>query len=294
MKPFPFFLIATSLICFLGGCTPDNGTISPTTTPPRTTAAALLPTPPEEDDSPLTSLQDAFSGFLEEKIRYPEPQVVAPGITLHQRSVELGEQPTIITIVHIEPEAGTFRVLQDTAKPKAILTWQEETNATIVINGNYFMESMETAGYLISDGEPFGTLKTTYNGMFHVEKGTPAVTTLSRGQYTPTTSTTAALTNFPMLLIDGKNVLSGRSQTPGRRSVVAEDVDGNILLMATHQSNLTLYELAEFLEQSDLNIVNALNLDGGGSTGLAVESSSFSFLLDSFDIVPNVLVFSTL
>ena len=68
-----------------------------------------------------------------------------------------------------------------------------------------------------------------------------------------------------MLVLDGNPAYSGRSPV-SRRSVVALDRSGHVLLLATPLLGISLEDLAAWLAASDLDIVNALNLDGGGST----------------------------
>ena len=48
--------------------------------------------------------------------------------------------------------------------------------------------------------------------------------------------------------------------------------------------------LATLLKESDLELDAALNLDGGRSTGMYLETPAIQFKLDSFDSVPLVLV----
>jgi exopolysaccharide biosynthesis protein len=52
----------------------------------------------------------------------------------------------------------------------------------------------------------------------------------------------------------------------------------------------TLDELADQLVKSDLSINNALNLDGGASTGLYVNAGSQHITLDSTSKLPIVLI----
>jgi exopolysaccharide biosynthesis protein len=55
-----------------------------------------------------------------------------------------------------------------------------------------------------------------------------------------------------------------------RRTVIAQDKEGRILLMVAPQAYFTLHQLSVYLTESDLDLDIALNLDGGGSTGILV------------------------
>jgi cellobiose-specific phosphotransferase system component IIB len=52
--------------------------------------------------------------------------------------------------------------------------------------------------------------------------------------------------------------------------VIAQDKEGRFLLIVAPQGYFTLHQLSAYLTDSDLDLDIALNLDGGGSTGLMV------------------------
>ncbi len=91
---------------------------------------------------------------------------------------------------------------------------------------------------------------------------------------------------YPMLLRDGRSVLentgeliSGFSVTQHPRTAVATLADGSILLLAVDgrseaSKGMSLTQLADFL--TSLGAVDALNLDGGGSTVMIVRDSIVS------------------
>ena len=62
-----------------------------------------------------------------------------------------------------------------------------------------------------------------------------------------------------------------------------------ILLMATPLLGISLVDLANYLPTTDMQIINAVNLDGGGSTMMSLAYGSPSYALASFDAVPTVL-----
>ena len=75
-----------------------------------------------------------------------------------------------------------------------------------------------------------------------------------------------------------------------RRTVIARDKSGRILLIVCDWPVFTLKELATLLHTSDLEIDAALNLDGGRSTGMYLRTPAMQVIIDSFDSVPLVLV----
>ena len=78
-----------------------------------------------------------------------------------------------------------------------------------------------------------------------------------------------------------------------RRTIVAQDLTGRILFIAAPRGQLSLHEMASFLAASDLEIDVALNLDGGPSTGLWLQSDENPVGIDSRAAVPSVIAVTT-
>ena len=76
---------------------------------------------------------------------------------------------------------------------------------------------------------------------------------------------------------------------PARRTVVAQDYQGRILIIVAPRGYLSLHELARFLAESDLDLDVALNLDGGYSTGLWLQADGLIVNIDSLVPVPSVV-----
>ena len=74
-----------------------------------------------------------------------------------------------------------------------------------------------------------------------------------------------------------------------RRTIVAQDREGNILLIFTKGNYFTLHEMMNYLLMSNLNIDAALNLDGGPSTGVSININDFIYNIESLP-VPNTMV----
>ena len=91
-----------------------------------------------------------------------------------------------------------------------------------------------------------------------------------------------------MLVENGEQVFFDQSGARrARRTIIASDANGKILIMVTPLLGMSLAELSAYLPAIDLNIVTAVNLDGGGSTMLALSDNNY--LLPSFDAVPTIL-----
>ncbi len=160
--------------------------------------------------------------------------------------------------------------------PKSLQTWQEETNAAMVINGGYF--SIENQRYLpdgltIVDGKTFGSSFQGYGGMLAVKQNQSELRSLVQHPYNPNEPLQAALQSFPVLVQPGGRLGFGADREDyarARRTVIGQDKNGRILLIVAPDGYFTLHELSVYLTGSDLNLDIAINLDGGGSTGVLV------------------------
>ena len=161
-------------------------------------------------------------------------------------------------------------------KPKTLESWQKETGASIVVNGGYFSienEQYFPDGLIVLDGQASGRSFAGYGGMLAVKEAGAEVRWLVQKPYDPSEGFRAALQAFPILVKPGGQLGFGpekENSARARRTVIAQDKDGRLLFIVTPQGYFTLHHLSGYLTESDLNLDVALNLDGGGSTGILV------------------------
>jgi len=159
--------------------------------------------------------------------------------------------------------------------PKSLDAWQGETNAAIVLNGGYYSIANERYfpdGLTIVNGQASGR---SFNrgGMLAIREDGAELRWLAQEPYNSSEPLRAALQSFPILVEPGGQLGYGGerdSHARARRTVIAQDRAGRILLMVAPQGYFTLHQLSLYLTQSDLNLDIAVNLDGGGSTGILV------------------------
>jgi hypothetical protein len=162
---------------------------------------------------------------------------------------------------------GTARSLDD---------WQKKTNAAMVMNGGYFSianEKYSPDGLTIVDGKSIGRSFAGYGGMLAIHGNQAEIRWLVEKPYKSNEVLDAALQAFPMLVKPGGRFGFGAEREDhanARRTVIAQDRQGRILLIVTPQGYFTLHQLSAYLTNSDLDLDIALNLDGGGSTGILV------------------------
>jgi uncharacterized protein YigE (DUF2233 family) len=100
-----------------------------------------------------------------------------------------------------------------------------------------------------------------------------------------------AMQSFPMLVFAGG--LPAPIEEDGqraRRTAVAFDRAGQVLLIVSPTSGFTLRGFADWLSRSDLDIDRALNLDGGSSTSLFLKAGTLHEEIDSLGPLPLVLL----
>jgi len=160
--------------------------------------------------------------------------------------------------------------------PKSLESWQKETNAAMVVNGGYFSIENEryfADGLTIVNGEASGRSFEGFGGMLAIDRAGAELRWLVQEPYNFYEPLQAALQSFPILVRPGGELGFGperENYASARRTVIGQDQAGRILFIVAPEGYFTLHQLSVYLTGSDLNLDIAVNLDGGGSTGILV------------------------
>jgi uncharacterized protein YigE (DUF2233 family) len=216
------------------------------------------------------------------------------GVELRRLLLDRGAaEPAIpLVIVRLDPARVALRVAYAPDQPRGLRSWFDERQPLAAINGGFFTDEYRTTALLISDGASSGASYEGFGGMLTVGADRSiSIRPLRDQPYDPSEPLAQALQSFPMLVFPGgvPADLDDNGQ-PARRSALAIDRQGRLLLIASPSSGFTLRGLAEWLAQSDLEIDRALNLDGGSSTGLFLKDGALEETIDSFGPLPSVLL----
>lgn len=247
----------------------------------RPTAATIPTDPPALFESAAIEPED--TGWIS----------TGAGVAIRQLNVFQSERLAPVSIVRLDPARVRFRVGYAPNAPHALTTWHSENNALATINGGFFDEFNQTTALVISGGVASGSSYQESGGMFAVDaEGNVSLRYLAEQPYDPAEPLTEALQSWPMLITAGGNLTytSADDGQRARRSVVAIDQSGNILLLACPGNDFTLRGLADWLLISDLAIDAALNLDGGSSTGLYFDSDDQKLRIPAFVPLPITLM----
>lgn len=262
---------------FIGLLTVGCNLTSPLPFAELTPTATSLPPLPTLPPSPPTDAETIGDGW----------EIIAPG--LEQRSLNSnGNFLARLDIIRIDPAQYGFRAHYRPGEPLLLSQWQSElADATVIINANFFEVDYTVLGLLIADGVFYGQSYLNRGGTFAIENGLPLLRSNVTFPYQGE-AFEQAVQAFPMLIENGEiSYQPAANENTSRRSAIGIDSAGRVLLIATPLLGLSLADLATALDAPELDLVQAMNLDGGGSTMLAVTPSGYS--IASLDPVPAVL-----
>jgi len=141
-------------------------------------------------------------------------------------------------------------------------------------------------GLVVSDGHAHGESYRQLGGTLLVRNGETAVVANHAGMQLQ--GSEQVVQGYPLLVEHGKQAfVDPRGAERNRRSIIAQDSQGRILVMIAPYLGPTLGQLSAFLASTDLDIVTAFNLDGGRSTMLALPDADY--MQPSLQAVPTVL-----
>jgi uncharacterized protein YigE (DUF2233 family) len=217
-----------------------------------------------------------------------------PGVELrHMQATAAPDRAAVpVVIVRLDPAQVRLRVAYAPDRPLGLRGWFEERRPLAALNGSFFTPKYQATALLVSDGSASGASYAGFGGMLSVAPdGGVSLHALRDQAYDPAEPIEQALQSFPMLVFPGGAPAAieddGRR---ARRSAVALDRAGRLLLLVSPTSDFTLRGLADWLSQSDLDVERALNLDGGSSTGLYLSDGGLQEAIDSFGPLPIVLL----
>lgn len=212
---------------------------------------------------------------------------VAPGIE-QRLIIPNGFELSQMVTLRLDPAQVTFRVHYQPGNPLTLAEWKQALpDALAFINANFFTPEHTITGMLVTDSAQYGSSFTDRGGMFSIQGGMPVIQSLVQQPYDGR-PLEQAVQAFPYLVSGGQPAYTRANDTrPSRRTVIGLDAQGRVLLLATPGIGPGLYDLSQFLPTAGIDLVEAFNLDGGGSTLMAIVPTGYA--LNSYDPVPAVL-----
>ena len=267
-------LLFCLLFCSLVACDIVPSTSSGSTPGASSTSAISQPT-----DQGTPQLNTWYSGTPGVEVRYEDWK--SPG-----------NNEDTVTIVRFDLRHITLSVAYRPTQPLSMSKWMQREHATAIINGGYFDNQNNATALVVSNGQSFGTSYDGFGGMLSVDShGHIDLRSLSQHPYDPNNDQLRQATqSSPMLVLNGKATQFNTDAAGSRRSVVAMDKQGRLLFIASPSAAFSLGELEDLLVGSDLSIDRALNLDGGASTGLYVNTPGQQVAIDALSNLPLVVI----
>lgn len=215
-------------------------------------------------------------------------QAVAPGLEW-RTIVPDGDELAQLKVVRIDPEQYRFRALYRPSQALSLRQWRSlEPGASVIVNANFFDPEYRALGLVVSDGAAFGRPYRDRGGTLIVKGDDISIRSFRSGLPQQNQGIDQAIQGFPLLVENGAQAYFDQSSARrARRTVVAQDTSGRVLILVTPLLGLSLADLSAYLAATDLDIVTAMNLDGGGSTMLYL--NAIDYQLPSFDALPTAL-----
>ncbi len=248
------FFICLALLFLAAACTPPQGATpaEPATAPPST-ALPASPTPapaptavPAPTQAPAGVWQPLFAGA--------EVLTTSDGLTA------VRHLPTTVSYDH--------RFEPDPDQGRGVGGWlADHERALAAINCGFYLQdgnAYQHIGLLMTNGAGPANLRRRWGGVLIVRDGDAFVARSPQRLLAPAT---LGLQGWPMLVEAGGVIPGLDGGDNDRRTAVGVDGQGRVVWVVDARGE-TLAGFARRLLQGDLGLVDAVNLDGGSSTGL--------------------------
>ncbi|MFN8562734.1 MAG: phosphodiester glycosidase family protein [Anaerolineae bacterium] len=164
--------------------------------------------------------------------------------------------------------------------------------SAFINNANFFDAQHHALGLVVSDGMAYGQAYQGIGGMLQVQNGGVRVRSTILQAMQRASRSGDERRKPSMLVTNGQaSFANPQNDRISRRMVAGQDAQGRIVLIATTSVvGMKLVDLSSYLASTDLQLVNAVNFDGGGSTMLALDvPGQPPYHILSLDPVPTVL-----
>ncbi len=216
-----------------------------------------------------------FLSVFSPKLLHAEWRAVEPGFQYRQDSAS--------HFFRIDPRRLRIGLLLASDYGAAAMTadrYRTRSGALLSINGGFFDESFRSLGLLVRKGRIVNPIRNVSWGIFSLSEKGPSI--IHPKEWTPGAST--AIQVGPRLVVDGK-IPSFKEAAPSRRSGICITPDGQVEI-GLAEGLISLRQWAEMMKK---DCVQALNLDGGGSTQISVKAKNLNLELSGLTGVPNAI-----
>lgn len=149
--------------------------------------------------------------------------------------------------------------------PKRIEDWADELGANLVVNGGFFTETFAPTGLFRLDGTNISDSAYTSTTVGSVQLREGLLTLVNTSQLPASLD---LFQSYPLLIRpDGAIAVEEDTEKIARRTILAQDAMDFTYVILFDGTPLSLYTASVILPRMYPDLVWALNLDGGPSTG---------------------------
>jgi uncharacterized protein YigE (DUF2233 family) len=213
-------------------------------------------------------------------------QEISPGVQMRRWHVAV--EGLRVPVIAVRADASRFRI--GTGATLDVAAWRRRLASEAVVNGGFFDTDGRTLGLRISRGKQISPLRSADWGVFYVSpKGARIVHTRDWAGWSKRVKARVreAVQCGPRLVVAGR-VLQLKPQW-ARRTGLGIMRDGRIVLAVTEDEMSFAGWAALWARRDGLNCIDALNLDGGGSTQMSVRAAKAFYDVSGAWPVPDVV-----
>jgi len=206
---------------------------------------------------------------------------------------------SVLKFVKIDPKVFNMKILtagqMGRERDFFVRDILKQSKAVLLINGGYFGEDRKPLGFLVSNGKTVNRRIATnwiYSGLLYILKGRPFL--IDRREYPKGIQVEQALQAGPRLMADGRPIQGIRNLRIAHfRSGIGLTTDEHILVFATDTKyrGISWRDLQQILSLDSLHCASAMNLDGGGSTQMALKAGGRREFVDGTSKIPVAIGF---
>lgn len=209
---------------------------------------------------------------------------IAPGV--ESRSILTTGQ--YVQVHALRTTAGRIRIAARGGKQLEAEAWRASEKALAAINGGYYNDARKPLGLRISRGRIISPLHGKMWGVFTIQNGRARIVPTEK--FKPSRDTTEAVQCGPRLVEGG--VVKKLKPQWARRSGIGVTREGKVVL-AVADGSLSLTDWAKlWADKNGLSCTDALNLDGGPSSQLALRCKTKTLRVDSGRAVSDAVLIS--
>lgn len=188
------------------------------------------------------------------------------------------KQSSRVLVARISPAAGIFRLYYHEKVRKTVQDWSVELpGAMLIVNAGYFRGNWQPIGRLRIGGKIFGKpTGRAESGQFQMRDEVLSITPMPGDPPVPAADDpyTESFESYPLLMWEGKPTGYAHNDAGPdvreRRTILAQDAQGRVVIIIASPVQVLLTEITDWIQESGLDIVTALNLDGGTSTQIRI------------------------